>query len=63
MFAAALRIVGYGAQSMAARNPSLLFLLYLVPIVGGALALIDLEGTILPRLLERLRGATPAAAA
>jgi len=59
IFAAALRIVGYGAQSMAARNPSLLFLLYLVPVVGGALALIDLQGTLLPRLMERLRGTTP----
>jgi lipopolysaccharide export system permease protein len=63
VLAAVLRIVGYGAQSMAARNPSLLFLLYLVPIVGGALALIDLQGTILPRLFERLRGPAPMAPA
>jgi lipopolysaccharide export system permease protein len=63
VFAAVLRIVGYGAQSAAARNPSLLFLLYLVPIMGGALALIDLQGTILPRLLERLRGTAPMAPA
>ncbi|HEY4265877.1 MAG TPA: LPS export ABC transporter permease LptF [Micropepsaceae bacterium] len=63
VFAAVLRIVGYGAQSAAARNPSLLFLLYLVPIMGGALALIDLQGTILPRLLERLRGPAPMAPA
>jgi lipopolysaccharide export system permease protein len=62
-FAAVLRIIGYGAQSMAARNPSLLFLLYLVPILGGALALIDLQGTILPRALERLRGVAPMAPA
>jgi hypothetical protein len=62
MFAAVLRIVGYGAQSMAARNPSLVFLLYLIPIAGGALALLDLQGTLLPNLLERLRGSTPAAA-
>jgi lipopolysaccharide export system permease protein len=62
MFAAVLRIVGYGAQSMAARNPSLLFLLYLIPIAGGVLALIDLQGTLLPGLLDRLRGTTPVAA-
>ncbi|MBS0275289.1 MAG: LPS export ABC transporter permease LptF [Proteobacteria bacterium] len=63
MFAAALRIVGYGAQSMAARNPSLLFLLYFIPIIGAALALIDLQGTLLPRLMERLRGPAPLAPA
>ena len=57
MFAAMLRIIGYGAQSMAARNPSLLFLLYLVPILGAALALLELEGTILPRFLQRFRPA------
>lgn len=62
MFAAVLRIIGYGAQSMAARNPSLLFLLYLIPVLGAALALIDLQGTFLPRLLERLQGTTPVAA-
>jgi lipopolysaccharide export system permease protein len=57
MLAAMLRIVGYGAQSMAARNPSLLFLLYLVPILGGALALLELEGTILPGFIARFRAA------
>ena len=62
ILAAAIRIVGYGAQSMAARNPSLLFLLYLIPILGGAFALIDMQGTVFPRMLERLRGATPMAA-
>ena len=63
MFAATLRIIGYGAQSMAARNPSLLFLLYLIPVIGGALALIDLQGTLLPGLMERLRGTAPVAPA
>jgi len=57
VFAAMLRIVGYGAQSAAARNPSLLFLLYLVPILGGVLALLELEGTILPRFIARFRPA------
>ena len=57
MFAATVRIIGYGAQSMAARNPSLLFLIYLVPLTGAALALLELEGTILPRLIARLRPA------
>jgi hypothetical protein len=48
-----VRIVGYGAQSMAARNPSLTFLLYLIPILGAGLALLELQGTVLPRLLGR----------
>jgi hypothetical protein len=52
-----LRIIGYGAQSTAARNPSLMFLLYLVPILGGALALLELEGTLLPRFIARFRAA------
>ncbi|HEY8949660.1 MAG TPA: LPS export ABC transporter permease LptF [Rhizomicrobium sp.] len=59
LLAAMVRIVGYGAQSTAARNPSLLFLLYLVPILGAVLALIELEGTIFPRFLDRFRAATP----
>jgi lipopolysaccharide export system permease protein len=63
ILAAMVRIIGYGAQSMAARNPSLLFLLYLVPIAGGAIALLDMQGTILPRIADRLRGASPAPAA
>lgn len=63
MFAAVLRIVGYGAQSIAARSPSLSFLLYFIPIAGGAFALLDLQGTILPSLIDRLRGPAPAPAA
>ncbi len=63
ILAATVRIVGYGAQSIAARNPSLLFMLYLVPIAGGALALVDLQGKILPSIAERLRRAKPVPAA
>jgi lipopolysaccharide export system permease protein len=62
LFAAVLRIVGYGAQSMAARNPSLLFLLYVIPILGAALALLELQGTVFPRLFSRLQPAEPAPA-
>ena len=36
--AGALRIMGYGAQGMAARDPSLTFLLYLIPLLGTAIA-------------------------
>lgn len=57
IFAAMLRIVGYGVQSMAARSTSLMFLLYLVPVLGGALALLELEGTILPSFIARFRAA------
>ncbi|HWA30484.1 MAG TPA: LPS export ABC transporter permease LptF [Rhizomicrobium sp.] len=63
VFAALLRIVGYGAQSMAARNPSLIFLLYFIPIMGGALALLDLRGVNLATALDRFRGASPVPAA
>jgi hypothetical protein len=54
-----LRIVGYGAQSMAARSPSLTFLLYLIPILGAGLALLELQGTIFPRLFSRPPSAEP----
>jgi lipopolysaccharide export system permease protein len=62
LLAAVLRIIGYGAQSMAARNPALLFLLYVIPILGGGIALLELEGTWLPRLSSRQQHAEPAAA-
>ena len=62
LLGAVLRIVGYGAQSMAARNPSLLFLLYAIPILGAALALLELEGTWLQRLFSRPQPAEPLAA-
>ena len=62
LLAAVLRIIGYGAQSMAARNPALLFLLYVIPILGGGIALLELEGTWLPRLFSRQQHAEPAAA-
>ena len=59
LLAAMLRIAGYGAQSTAARNPSLLFLLYLIPLAGAILALLELEGTILPRFFARFRTPVP----
>ena len=62
LLAAVLRIIGYGAQSMAARNPALLFLLYVIPILGGGIALLELEGTWLPRLFSHQQHAEPAAA-
>lgn len=41
---AALRIVGYGAQGMAARHPPLCILLYLIPIAGGIIGYADMAG-------------------
>lgn len=40
----ALRIVGYGAQGMAARSPALCVLLYLVPLLGAAVGFADVLG-------------------
>jgi len=42
--AAVLRIVGYGAQGMAARQPVLCILLYLIPMLGAAIAYADMTG-------------------
>jgi lipopolysaccharide export system permease protein len=57
LIGAGLRIIGYGAQSMAARNPHLLFLLYLIPFLGAVGALIELDGRFTPWLKERFRPA------
>ena len=42
--AAGIRVLGYGAQAMAARTPALNALMYLLPLVAGSLALADLMG-------------------
>jgi len=59
LLAAVLRIVGYGAQSMAARNPSLIFLLYVIPILGAGIALLELEGSWMQRIFSRPSSAEP----
>jgi len=51
-FGAALRMLGYGAQGMAARNPLMIAALYLLPIGGMVLASMFIGGTHLPRLLR-----------
>jgi hypothetical protein len=48
MAGAALRLLGYAAQGMAARNPSLVFLLYLLPAAGILIAAAGLRGFRLP---------------
>ncbi len=45
---AALRLLGYAAQGMAARNPALLFLLYVIPAAGILVAAAGLRGLRLP---------------
>jgi len=44
VFAGAIRIIGYGAQGAAARNPLLCTLLYLIPLAGVGVALLDIAG-------------------
>ena len=43
-FAGVIRIIGYGAQGAAARNPALCTLLYFIPLAGAGLALLDVAG-------------------
>jgi len=43
--AAIVRIAGYGVQGLAVSTPSLLFLFYVIPILGAAIALVVLSGT------------------
>jgi lipopolysaccharide export system permease protein len=43
--AAVVRIAGYGVQGLAVGTPSLLFLFYVIPILGAAIALVVLSGT------------------
>ncbi|HTW33113.1 MAG TPA: LPS export ABC transporter permease LptF [Rhizomicrobium sp.] len=51
--AAALRIVGYGAQGLAARHPVYCIVLYLVPLLGMAAGIADINGFSLSTLVRR----------
>src|ERR1700744_3150219 len=55
LIAGVLRIVGYGAQSMVARNPHLWFIIYLIPLLGAALALMEFDGARLSGVFDRWR--------
>ena len=57
-----LRIAGYGAIGLASRSPALCTLLYLIPLLGCALAVADMAGFEPVELLARLRPAQPAEA-
>jgi lipopolysaccharide export system permease protein len=51
--AAVLRIVGYGAQGLAARHPIYCTVLFLLPLLGGAIAVADIMGFTLSSLFRR----------
>jgi lipopolysaccharide export system permease protein len=53
--AAILRIVGYGAQGLAARQPIFCILLYLIPLLGVAAGAADVMGFSLSDLFNRRR--------
>jgi lipopolysaccharide export system permease protein len=59
LIAGVLRIIGYGAQSMVARNPYLWFVIYLIPLLGAAFALAEFDGGRLSQLMDRWRSPTP----
>lgn len=53
--AAALRIAGYGVQGIAAREPFLCVLFYLIPLGAAAFALAEISGFDFGRLFDGLR--------
>jgi len=57
--AAGLRVAGYGVMGMAQRNPPLVVLFYLLPLLGIAAALAVLAGYAPSVLWARFRPATP----
>jgi lipopolysaccharide export system permease protein len=52
---AGLRMLGYGAQGAAARNPLLMTVLYILPLGGALLATMFIGGTHLPHLFHLRR--------
>jgi hypothetical protein len=53
--AASLRIAGYGIQGIAARNPIFCALFYLIPLAAGALALADIAGWDVRRMVQQVK--------
>ncbi|HEV2562676.1 MAG TPA: LPS export ABC transporter permease LptF [Rhizomicrobium sp.] len=51
--AGALRILGYGAQGVVARDPSFAIILYLIPLLGAAFALAEVMEVSPSALVER----------
>jgi hypothetical protein len=42
--AGALRLFGYAAQGLAVRHPAAFVVLYLIPLLGGAAAALEISG-------------------
>lgn len=63
LLTAALRIIGYGAQGVAARQPVFCVLLYFMPLLGATIGLADITGispaTLFARWRAPLREAIP----
>jgi hypothetical protein len=60
--AAILRIVGYGAQGLAARHPVYCIILYLLPLLGVAVGAADMMGFTVSSLFRRTAQPQEAAA-
>jgi lipopolysaccharide export system permease protein len=49
-----LRLAGYGAQGLAARHPDAAVVLYLIPLLGGAVAILDICGLLhMPEIFRK----------
>jgi len=60
--AGAIRLLGYGAQGMVGRNPSLFPVLYLIPLLGALFAMLEIKGTDFAVLRNLFRAPQPEAA-
>jgi lipopolysaccharide export system permease protein len=54
-----LRLLGYGAQGFVVRHPHLFFVLYLIPLLGGAVAVFEIVGIDLLAPASRFRQVVP----
>jgi hypothetical protein len=54
-----LRLLGYGAQGFVVRHPNLFPVLYLIPLLGGAIATLEIMGIDLFAPVSRLRHLAP----
>ena len=57
-----LRLLGYGAQGFVVRHPHLFAMLYIIPLLGGGVALFEIMGIDLFAPVSRLRALVPAPA-
>jgi len=57
--AGAIRLLGYGAQGMVGRNPSLFPVLYLIPLLGALFAMLEINGSDFAALRNLLRAPQP----